>query len=200
MMVDLHSIKNAAILEGLGEADLDLLFTISDQTETRAGERLFTRGEHATTLYIAIQGDFALTLPMRELGEPREIVVEEKGALEAFGWSALVEPYTSIYSAYCTSDGAVLTLPADELQQLMAAHDQLGRRLSSNLNVLIGARVRAAQDLWIDEVEHSHARVGFWAHSQMNSRLQRAVGKSSPTITSTVWRRLTRMSHTADHH
>ncbi|MBW2273246.1 MAG: hypothetical protein JRG96_08240 [Deltaproteobacteria bacterium] len=78
------------------------------------------------------------------------MAVEEKGALDAFGWSSLVEPHESIYSAFYTFDGTVFAFSGSELRQLMGTDDALGRRLSTNLNALVAARVRAAQLPLID--------------------------------------------------
>lgn len=197
-MVDLSSIRNAAILEGLEPSHLGQLAAIAGERETREGERLFTRGEQAETFYIARRGRFALTLPVRIFSGHEEMAVEEKGALDALGWSSLVEPQTSIYSAYCTFDGALVTFPGEELRQLIRSNDRLGQRLCSNLNVLIGARVRAVQDLWIDEVEHSLDRVHHWTRSEMSKRLQRAVKKRSAL--GLGWRRVTRASQPSNHH
>lgn len=189
-MPSLSSVQNAAILQGLEQAHLDQLAEIASEREIHEGEQLFTRGEQAVTFYIAKRGHFALTLPVRTLDEQDEFVVEEKGALDAFGWSSLVEPQTSIYSAYCTSEGAAVTFSGEELRQLIRHNDGLGQRLSSNLNVLIGARVRAVQDLWVEELEHSCARVNYWTHSEMSNRLQRSMKKQFAR--GSMWQRLTR--------
>jgi CRP-like cAMP-binding protein len=174
-MADLSSIQSAAILEGLDQSDLSRLSAIASERDTREGEQLFARGQQADTFFIAKRGRFALALPLRVFGGHTDMPVEEKGALDAFGWSALVEPHRSIYSAYCTFDGTVFSFPGAELKELLATHDRLGARLSANMNTLIGARVRAVQDLWIEEVEHSIARVHYWTQSEMSSRLQRAM-------------------------
>jgi len=181
-MIDFSAIQNAAILKGLDQSELDQLAAIADERETQKGERLFTRGESADTFFIPKRGSFALTLPVRVYDEWDEFAVEEKGALDAFGWSCLVEPKTSIFSAYCISDGAVVTLPGRELQQLIEAHERLGQRISSNLNALIGARVRTVQNLWIGELENSRARVDFWTHTDMTNRLREAVKEAPPAV------------------
>ena len=178
-MLDLSSIQNSAILRGLEQSHLGPLATIACERECQEGERLFTRGELADVFYVAKRGHFALTLQVRVFDERNEFVVEEKGALDAFGWSALVAPHTSISSAYCTFDGAVVTFPGDELRQLISTNDSLGRRLSSNLNILIGARVRAVQDLWVRELERSRVRIKYWTQTELSSGLRRAVKKRS---------------------
>jgi CRP-like cAMP-binding protein len=178
-MVNFVPIRNAAILEGLEESHLDQLTAIAGERKIHEGDRLFTRGEVADTFYIVESGGIALTLSLREFDEYGEFVVEEKGALDALGWSSLVEPKTSIYSAYCTSDGVVVTLPGEDLQRLFEADHHLGERISSNLNALIGERVRKLQDLWIHELENSHGRVAYWSHTKMSDRLRSVLQKNS---------------------
>ncbi len=170
-MMDLSSIRNSVIFEGLDEADLARLAEVADERECRAGERLFKRGEPANALYVAQSGRFALTLSVRQFDAHQEFAVEEKAASDAFGWSCLVEPRTYIYSAYCTSNGAVACFASEDLHRVLSDSHHLGHQLAHNLNVLIGARVRAVQDLWIDELEQSRARVATWTHTEMTSRL-----------------------------
>ncbi len=174
-MVDLAPIRHARILEGLTDSDLAALAAIAEREQFRGGERLFVRGEEAERFYIVESGGFALTVVLRALDDHVETVVEELGAGEAFGWSALVEPRRSIYSGYCTSDGTVVSFPGTALEALMATEEGLGFRLSVNLNRLIGSRVRVLQDLWIAEVEHSTSRVKFWLANELSRRWTVAV-------------------------
>ncbi|MDP6980365.1 MAG: cyclic nucleotide-binding domain-containing protein [Myxococcota bacterium] len=171
MMIDLSAIQNSAIFHGLEPSDLDRLAEIAGGRSCKAGERLFKRGEAADALYIAQSGRFTLTLSVRQFDVREEFAVEEKAASDAFGWSCLVEPRSYIYSAYCVADGVVVCFPGEDLQRLLATNDHLGHQLAHNLNVLIGARVRSVQDLWVNELEQSHARVASWTHTEMTSRL-----------------------------
>ena len=184
-MVDLARIRDAWILEGLTASDLAALAAIAEREQVRSGERLFVRGEAAECFYIVEDGGFALTVVLRALDELVETVVEELGAGEAFGWSALVEPRRSIYSGYCTTDGTVVSFPGTALESLMATDEGLGSRLSVNLNRLIGARVRVLQDLWIAEVEQSTSRVKFWSANEVSRRWTAAVHPPRPHRT---WR------------
>jgi CRP/FNR family cyclic AMP-dependent transcriptional regulator len=197
-MVDLSSVRNAAILQGLDQSHLTQLAAIASERDTREGEMLFARGQEADTFYIARRGRFALALPLRVFGGHTDMPVEETGALDAFGWSSLVEPHRSIYSAYCTFDGAVFAFPGDQMRRMIESNDRLGHRLSANLNKLIGARIRAVQDLWVGEVEQSTARIQHWTQSDMSSRLERAVKQQSAV--GAGWRRLTRAVHPVDRH
>lgn len=181
-MVNFSSIQDAAILAGLDQSELEQLAAIAGEQGISEGEQLFVRGEPADTFYIVKRGCVALTLAVRAFGELDEFVVEEKRALDAFGWSCLVAPKTSIYSAYCVSDGAVVTIPGDDLQRLFEDNRKLGERVSWNLNELIGERVRNLQSMWIGELENSGAKVDYWTHTTMSNRLRSAIKKRQSTI------------------
>jgi CRP-like cAMP-binding protein len=170
-MVDLSSIANADILRGLTEADLAELGAVAGEQEFKPRDCLFSRGEEAETFYIATRGRFALTVAVRVFDDYAEMAVEEKVALDAFGWSALVEPRASIYSGYCLEDGAAVTFPREHLEALMTTNWRLGEIFLRNLNELIGTRVRVLQELWLDEVSQSMARVRHWTHTELTSQL-----------------------------
>ncbi len=174
-MVDLSSIHEAAILNGLTERDLEKLGAIAYEKEARKGERLFSRGMTADTFYIVKEGRFALTILLSVLDGEVEAAIEEIVAGGALGWSAVVEPHDSIYSSYCTEDGSVAAFPRSDMEALMSSDEGLGHRFSRNLSELVGSRVRVLQDLWIQEVQQSMLRVSFWTHSKTSTDWQTAV-------------------------
>lgn len=167
-MHDLSSIHEATILRGLDPGELEQLASIARPVEVRQGERLFARGEKTGNLFVVRSGRVALTVVLHVLGEEAELPVEQLGGLDAFGWSAVVEPYASIYSSWCIEDGEVVAFPADELERIMDAQPSLGLTLSRNLAALIGSRVRALQNLWLEEVEQHMDRVQYWAQTEVN--------------------------------
>jgi CRP-like cAMP-binding protein len=119
-----------------------------------------------------------LTIQVRALDEPFEMPIEEKVAGEALGWSALVEPHRSIYSAYCTEDGSVVAFSRGDLEELLSSDPILGQHFLHNLNQLIGSRIRPLQQLWIEEIERSIERVEYWSHSKLSDEWADAVKPS----------------------
>ena len=174
-MVDLSSIQNAAIFESLGQSEIRELESIARLEQAAKGERLFRHGETVDTLYLVNDGKFALTIQVRALDHYFEMPVEEKVAGDALGWSALVEPHQSIYSAYCTRSGSVVAFSRGDLEGLMSSDPNLGHRFSHNLNQLIGGRIRALQQLWIEEVERSMERVEYWSHTKLSDEWADAI-------------------------
>jgi CRP-like cAMP-binding protein len=181
-MVDLSSIQNAAIFEGVGQSEIRKLESIARVEQAAKGDCLFSHGETADTLYLAKDGRFALTIQVRALDEHFEVPIEEKAAGEAFGWSALVEPHKSIYSAYCTRTGSVIAFSRGDLEELMSSDPNLGQRLLQNLNQLIGSRIRPLQQLWIEEIERSIERVEYWSHTKLGDEWADAVQSSRKRV------------------
>jgi len=181
-MVDLSSLRNAAIFAGLSQSEIREFESVARVEETAKGECLFSHGETADTLYLAKEGKFALTIQVRALDEHFEVPIEEKAAGEAFGWSALVEPHKSIYSAYCTQTGSVVAFSRGDLEELMSSHPNLGQRFLQNLNQLIGSRIRPLQQLWIEEIERSIERVEYWSHTKLGDEWADAVQSSRKRV------------------
>ncbi len=178
-MLDISSIEKADVLRGFSKADLAELGGIAHEQEFKRRDRLFKRGEEAKTFYIVTRGLFALTVDVRLFEDYAEIALEEKGALDALGWSSLVEPRTSIYSGYCIEDGAVIAFPRKSLEALMMTNRRLGEEFQHNLNELIGTRVRVMQEHWLDEVSQSTARVKELSHSELTHHWAAAMAGST---------------------
>lgn len=170
-MIDPTPIRDAQIFDGLTQFEIEELATIAREEHVEKGERLLSRGEKTDTFYIVKTGRFALTIGVRLLDTYKQVAVEEKVAGDAFGWSAMVDPFAAYYSAYCMLDGSVIALPSREFESLLASDMHLGLRFSRNLNQLIGSRLRALQDLWIAEVEQHRARVEHWTHTRLSGDL-----------------------------
>ena len=117
------------------------------------------------------EGRFALTLPLRRLERQIEITVEEKAPGSALGWSALVAPHRWNYSARCMQEGAVIAFPRAALEKVLQSDVDLGYRFMRNLSQLIGSRIVALQNLWIEEVEHTITRVDYWTRATPSSVL-----------------------------
>jgi CRP-like cAMP-binding protein len=187
-MLDLASIQNAALLADLTQSEIRALEGIGRVEQTEKGQCLFTHGEAADTLYLVKDGRFALTIQVRALDEHFEMPVEEIRVGEALGWSALVEPHQSIYSAYCTRSGSVIAFSRGDLEALMDSDPNLGHHFSRNLNQLIGSRIRPLQQLWIEEIERSIERVEYWSNTKLSDEWADAV---KPARKGALWRRHT---------
>ena len=166
------------MLEGVTDEALVELEAIARLEEATKGERLFVRGEPAAKFYIVKEGAFSLTLPLRRLDDVLELALDEKRTGAALGWSTLVAPYLSIYSCFCTAEGSLFSFERGDLARLMSMDRDLGTRISINLNQMIAGRLRFLQNLWIEEIEQSRARVDRWSHTEIAEHLNLALEPS----------------------
>jgi CRP-like cAMP-binding protein len=173
--MDLAPIRGTSMLQGLTASHLDELGAIATEQQALEGQRLFKRGEVADTFYIVMDGVFALTVALRRLDAPVELGVEEKRPGDALGWSALVAPHDSTYSCYCTETGSVAAFPRNQLEAQLESDPELARRFLTNLARTVGDRVRALQNLWIDEIQQSMARINYWTHEKITSHISEAL-------------------------
>ena len=174
-MVDLHSIRGAAILDGLTESDLQKIGAIGSSLAAEKGEQLFVRATPSNALYIILEGEFALSVMLRSAGDEVETAIEALTIGDALGWSSLVSPHQSVYSAYCTARGSVAALDRRDMENLFANDTGLGYRWMRNVSELVGRRVRHQQQLWIEEVEQSMSRVMFWTQQKVCTNWTQAV-------------------------
>jgi len=166
-MVDLTTLRDAALLDGLTVPELRELGSVARERETRKGEQLIARGEEAEALYLVLRGQVDLSVRLRAAGSQAACVMESLARGDAFGWSALVEPRRYIYFAHCAAEGSVVELPRGPLEALLEGSPGLGYRLQRNLSRLVGSRARVLQQCWTEEVERSIARVGYWTQHRM---------------------------------
>lgn len=173
--MDLAPIRGTSMLQGLTTSHLDELGSIATEQQALEGQRLFKRGEVADAFYIVMDGVFTLTVALRRLDAPVELGVEEKRPGDALGWSALVAPHDSTYSCFCTETGSVAAFPRKELEAQLASDPELAHRFMTNLAQTVGDRVRALQNLWIEEIQQSMARVNYWTHDKITSHVNDAL-------------------------
>lgn len=168
-MVDLSSIRNAAVFDGMTDADLKQLGSIAHEELSNPGDRLIQRGDLAETFYVIRDGCFTLSIMMNAAGRQIDVPIEEKGRGAALVWSSLVEPRMSIYSIHCKTPGAVVALPRQAMLELMASDPGLGYRFMTNLCQIVRSRASTLQELWIEEVEQSMTRVKHWVKENMST-------------------------------
>ncbi len=161
-MYILSNLGSVPVFEGLNHSDLRALNEIAYERPCERGDRLITRGEYASHFFIIKEGRFVLTVMLSGGGRTVETTIEAKTSKEALGWSALVTPRNSIYSVYCVRPGHVIQFRRSDLEHLMSAKPALGYTLMRNITGLVGHRATVLQDLWLEEVEQSPARVKYW--------------------------------------
>ena len=134
------------------EATADIL-ALGTPRAVAPGEVIFDLGADAANLFIVQRGRIALTLPMNIRGQDQDVLLEERGAGQTVGWSALIPPHKFTLKATAPLPTEVLAVPRDGLTSYLAAHPSIGYRVACNVAAIVGERFQVFQAMWLREME-----------------------------------------------
>jgi len=138
-MVAAEELWKLDVFKGLTENEVKALSDISEKVDLKAGQFVFREGEEARDLFILLAGRVSMLL---EVGRGREAVVHSVDAGEAFGWSALVQPYRFTATAKALEESRVVAVDGQALKKLMDKDCYLGFVIMEKLAELISSRLR----------------------------------------------------------
>lgn len=142
-MAVIDTLKSSDLFKDLAQKYLEKLAHLCIGRNYKEGETIFQEGSKATELYVLTDGRVALEMSIRPVPErsaiPTAVEVINKG--EAFGWSAVVEPYQFTLSARCLTNCTVLAIKGDMLLKIMAEDTELGYELMKRIAGLISLRL-----------------------------------------------------------
>ncbi|MGE5246523.1 MAG: Crp/Fnr family transcriptional regulator [Betaproteobacteria bacterium] len=149
------------LLHGLDDEQTDALRALGVRRRVAPGERLFSLGDAADDLFLVERGRLALTLPMRVGDRDEEVLIEERQAGQALGWSALIPPHRFTLTAKALADTEVLALGRDRLRTHFEANPEVGYIVARNVAAIVGQRLHVFQAMWLREMQRvvrfSHA-------------------------------------------
>jgi len=159
------------LFDGLEEAQRSRLAQIAQRRDLVAGERLFELGSQADRVFVVLEGQMELCLPLSIQGVIREIVIESQGPGTTLGWSAFVKPYRFRLSARAAGPVAVACFERAELLRLIGENPTVGCALLERVAEIISRRLLTVQALWIRELQRSVTdEQAFQSHSRDASR------------------------------
>jgi CRP/FNR family cyclic AMP-dependent transcriptional regulator len=139
-MVNALVLKGFELFKGLDDSELVKIAELCSEHAMTAGEIVITEGKRARDLRLCRSGkvDILMWVP-----EPwnKHVVVHSAEAGEAFGWSALVAPYTYTASAECMEAGEEIRINGSALLDLFGQNPRMGFVVMSNLACEISARL-----------------------------------------------------------
>lgn len=141
------------LLAGLEPAVAAEVMALGARLRVASGQTLFALGQPADSLYVVERGQMLLTLPMSVRGHEQSIVVEERAARQAVGWSALIPPHRFTLSATAAVDTDLLVFDRAALLGHFAAHPEVGCVFMRNLAALVGQRLQVLQAMWLREMQ-----------------------------------------------
>jgi CRP-like cAMP-binding protein len=141
------------LLRGLPESDAAGLLGLGTRSRLAGGSVLFSLGDAADTLYLVDRGRVALTLPVQIGGREEDVLVEERQAGQAVGWSALIPPHRFTLKAAALVETEVLALRRSALLEFFEANPMVGYAVTRNLAAVVGQRLQVFQAMWLREMQ-----------------------------------------------
>ena len=103
------------------------------------------------------RGRIVLTLPLRVAGRDEHVLIEERQAGQALGWSALIPPHRFTLKATAPLDSVVLAFPRATLLDYFAAAPAVGYAVMRNVAAVTGHRLQLFQTMWLREMQRTVA-------------------------------------------
>lgn len=141
------------LLAGLADGDAARVLALGAHATRAAGAVLFSLGDEAESLFVVERGRIALTLPMKVRGVAQDVLIEERGAGQTVGWSALVPPHRFTLKATALVESEVLALSRKALAELFEARPALGYVVERNVSAVVGQRLQVFQAMWLREMQ-----------------------------------------------
>jgi signal transduction histidine kinase/CRP-like cAMP-binding protein len=140
------------ILEGLTDDELDRIADLCRVEVYEAGATIHEEGSAAEYLYIVQEGKVVLEmeLELQPYASPRQTTIEVVTEGEAFGWSALVEPYTRTLSAKCMERTKLIVLKGSDLLDLFESEPHIGYEVMAGIANLVASRLRDTREKLTD--------------------------------------------------
>ena len=112
------------------------------------GDHILKQGEPARYLYLVSEGRVSLhiTLERPDGSSTGPKAVASIGPWEAFGWSALVQPYKSTLSATAMEPSRLVVLDGSILLELLGKHPDTGYLVMVNVASLIAERLAETRE------------------------------------------------------
>lgn len=128
--------KALYILADLKDEDLKWMSEAGSYQMTKAGDILIAKDEPITTLYIIIDGKFDVVIGSGE-------TIAERAAGDIVGEMSLVEKRPPSASIRATSEGKVLAVPQEAIQERIESDDAFAARFYRALAVFLSDRMRS---------------------------------------------------------
>ena len=139
-LISPQSLKYFPHFAGLNDEYLRQIALISDKVNFEAGDVLFVEEALATHLCILTSGTVDIVY---RLGDNRTLVADTLIAGDAFGWSALLEPYKLTATSVGSKTGEYIRIEGEGLRRICDENPACGYRVTMELCKLLRDRLSA---------------------------------------------------------
>ena len=143
-----QSLRISSLFQGLTQKDLELVVPMCREEVAIKDATILKQGEPARSLFLVGEGRVGLymTLERPDGSSSGPKAVASIGPREAFGWSALVQPYESTLSATAVEPSRLIVLEGSALLELLSNHRDIGYLVMVNLATLITERLKDTRE------------------------------------------------------
>jgi cAMP-binding proteins - catabolite gene activator and regulatory subunit of cAMP-dependent protein kinases len=121
-MISPELLRRYVFFRNLQEPQLKAIAMLADEVTVAVGETLFEIDQNADTLYLLLEGRIDLKYLVVDRDDPTNRQVYDVGEInpgEAFGISALIEPYRYTSSATAGQESRVLKIDAQSAARVL---------------------------------------------------------------------------------
>jgi len=150
-------LRECRLFEGLDANHLARVISLAEHQTLSPGEHLFDLGAKADWLFVVLQGQIELCVPITLHGTIQEIAMESQWPGSAIGWSAFVRPYHFRLSARAAGASEVARFERKSIERLIHEDPTFGCRFLERIAEIIGQRLLTVQALWAREFQRTVA-------------------------------------------
>ncbi|MFQ5865186.1 MAG: Crp/Fnr family transcriptional regulator [bacterium] len=152
-MIDL--LKESRVFRECSTQELEAIAKICHRVTFKNGERICEAESPAEYLFIVSEGAVELRFKVTHYHAAKEITLDRKFKSEAFGWSALTEPFIYTLSALAMQDSELLRIKANDIKGLCTKNNHLGFVIMKNIAEIVGERFASVQKILIDVIQQN---------------------------------------------
>ncbi len=146
-MISLEFLEQVDVFRSLNDDQLSAIQQCAEAVDFKKGDRIFARGDMASSVWIALEGDIQLrTEPSGQEGGIKSSPSFLSEA-QAFGWTCFVPPYKYRLSGYCASRWCkVIRLNREDLLAIFEQDAIVGFKVMDYLLGAVGKQFEELQD------------------------------------------------------
>lgn len=140
-MTKLEMLRKCDVFAALNDEELQQIENICHSEEFAAGTLICKQGSKEEKLYVIEHGTAGIIL---EVGALAQRQVQAVTDYEAFGWSAMLEPYICTATVKALEKTRVLSFNGQELSAMCSTRPDLGYKVAKGIARVIALRLRQA--------------------------------------------------------
>ena len=141
-MISPERLRRYAFCAGSPDSILKEIAMITEEMKFKAGDEILVEGAPASHLFLMEEGEVDIRF---NLGDGRDVVVDNIVAGELFSWSALLDPQELTAGGVARKDGSILAVERIGLRQLCMDNPEFGYGLMAEIARTLRSRLHGAR-------------------------------------------------------